>query len=157
MAASVNPNGAATAYWFQFGTNTSYGSFTSTNNLAAGSSPVTVPSQINGLLQGTVYHYQIVATNIVGANFGADTTFTTLAVTPPQLGAATLINGSLRFLFTNAPGASFSAHATNNLTAPRPWPFIESVVESPVGSGQYQFTDPNPATNAQLFYYLSQP
>jgi sugar lactone lactonase YvrE len=59
------------------------------------------------------------------------------------------------FSFTNAASLSFSVHATNNLTAPRPWPVVSTVSDS--GGGHYHFTDPNPATNAALFYYLSQP
>jgi hypothetical protein len=48
--------------------------------------------------------------------------------------------------------------ATNNLTAPiATWPVIGPAVESPVGSGNYQFTNSLPATNAEMFYLLSQP
>jgi hypothetical protein len=62
------------------------------------------------------------------------------------------------FTFTNTTGLSFSVHATNNITAPRAaWPVIGTAVENPAGSGQYQFTDPNPSTNSTLFYLLSQP
>jgi hypothetical protein len=53
---------------------------------------------------------------------------------------------------------SFSVLATNNLSAPiATWPVIGAAVENPAGSGQYQFTEPNPATNSNLFYILRQP
>jgi hypothetical protein len=77
LNASVNPNADATSYYFQYGTTTGYGSFTPSNNLAAGSSPVAVNSVINGLLPGTTYHYMIVATNAIGTASGADVSFTT--------------------------------------------------------------------------------
>jgi hypothetical protein len=67
-------------------------------------------------------------------------------------------SAAVEFAFTNAPGLSFSILATNNVTAPRAtWPVIGTAVENPAGSGNYQFTDPNPATNSTRFYILRQP
>jgi len=67
-------------------------------------------------------------------------------------------SAAAQFSFTNAPGLSFSILATKHLAAPKAsWPVIGTAVESPAGSGQYQFTDPNPATNAARFYLLRQP
>ena len=74
-----------------------------------------------------------------------------------KLSGAQLVGGKLAFSFTNATGLSFSIRATNNVAAPQPWPVIGTAVENPAGSGQYQATDPNPATNSSLFYILSQP
>jgi hypothetical protein len=48
-----------------------------TVSLVAGGSPVTVFSQIGGLIPLTVYHYKLVAINALGTRFGADQTFTT--------------------------------------------------------------------------------
>jgi hypothetical protein len=63
-----------------------------------------------------------------------------------------------QFSFTNAPGLSFSILATNNAAAPKTnWPVIGTAVENPANSGNYQFTDPNPATNSPRFYILRQP
>ena len=62
------------------------------------------------------------------------------------------------FGFTNASGLSFSVLATDNLKAPQAtWSVIGAAVENPAGSGHYQFTDPNAATNAARYYRLSQP
>jgi hypothetical protein len=156
MNASINPNGNATAYWFQYGPTASYGSVTATNTLAAGSSPVIVTGLLTGLSQGTIYHYQIVAANAVATTLGLDRSFTTLAVTPPRLNGTAFNGGTFRLAFTNAPGASFSVLATNNLAAPiASWPVVGQAIESPVGSGNYQFTN-SPATNRQ-FYILRQP
>ena len=61
------------------------------------------------------------------------------------------------FTFTNGPYLKFSVLATNDIAAPKAsWPVIGTAVESPAGSGNYQFTDPNP-TNAARFYRLRQP
>ena len=90
--------------------------------------------------------------------YSADLVIQTLAaVQSPTLGGISLSDGSLTFSFTNISGLSLSVRATNNLTAPLPWPVIGAPIESPASSGHYQFSDPNSATNSQLFYYLSQP
>jgi hypothetical protein len=80
------------------------------------------------------------------------------APVPPKLGGVGLSGGKLTFTITNESGLSFSVHATNSLTAPRAsWPVIGTAIENPVGSGQYQFTDSNSATNTKMFYILSHP
>ncbi|MGA9453031.1 MAG: hypothetical protein WBW41_17005 [Verrucomicrobiia bacterium] len=67
-------------------------------------------------------------------------------------------SATARFSFTNATGLSFSILATNNIAAPTAnWPVIGTAVENPAGSGNYQFTDLNPATNSTRFYILRQP
>jgi hypothetical protein len=80
---------------------------------------------------------------------------TPVMITP---GSAHLSSGAMTFAFTNASGLSFTIVATNNLTAPvSTWPAIGTAVESPSGSGSYQFTDPGAATSPQRFYRLRQP
>jgi hypothetical protein len=98
------------------------------------------------------------ATNLV-AVIPAPTVITPITITP----GSTTITGSgtsatLKFSFINAPGLTFSVLATNNVAAPLTnWPAIGTVTNYPPGSGHYQFTDPNPATNGQMFYNLSHP
>jgi len=91
-------------------------------------------------------------------------TTTTPVITPLTITArSTHITGSgtsaaLQFSFTNTPGLTFSILATNNVTAPTAtWPVIGTVTDNPPGSGQYQFTDPNAATNSQQYYILRYP
>ena len=68
-----------------------------------------------------------------------------------------LSGGSFIFSFTNATGLSFSVLATNNAVAPKTnWPVVGHPIESPAGSGKYQFTN-SPATNPPQFFILSQP
>jgi hypothetical protein len=96
---------------------------------------------------------------VSAAGYAADTVGENLAATPVlTLGGITLSSGKVSFSFTNTTGLSFSILATNNLTAPvSTWPVLGQAVENPAGSGSYQFTDPNPATNSSLFYLLRQP
>lgn len=106
----------------------------------------------------------------VAAVTGATLTFTSTGLTsatssafnipaPIQssLTGVALTGGKLKFVFTNATGLSFSVLATNNVAAPKAnWPVVGQAVESPTGSGSYQFTN-SATTNSQLFYLLRQP
>ncbi len=99
VTASVNPDGQATTYAFQYGTSTDYGSQSATAHAGSGTSSESVHATLGGLVSGTTYHYRVVATNPSGTTAGSDTTFTTdrtppaVAASPPSLvtsGAATL-------------------------------------------------------------------
>lgn len=74
---SINPEGAATSYYFQYGRTKSYGSHTSTVSGGSGSSSKAVSRTLHGLRPGTVYHYRIVAQSANGTAFGSDRTFRT--------------------------------------------------------------------------------
>jgi phosphodiesterase/alkaline phosphatase D-like protein len=78
----VNPNKSASTYYFQYGTTTSYGTATATQNAGSGASPVNATDSISGLTINTVYHYRIVATNSAGTTQGTDQTFTTGVISP---------------------------------------------------------------------------
>ena len=52
--------------------------------LVSGATLTALVLVVTGLLPGTEYHYQIVATNSAGASIVTDTNFTTLAVTAPM-------------------------------------------------------------------------
>jgi alpha-tubulin suppressor-like RCC1 family protein len=72
----VMPGGVASTYWFEYGTSTSYGQVTTTQNIAASSafSPVTAALAGN---PATTYHYRLVAQNARGTTYGINQTFTT--------------------------------------------------------------------------------
>lgn len=72
---TVNPNGGATTYYFQWGSTTAYGNTTTVASAGSGSSVVAVSAAITGLATLTTYHYQLVATNSGGTSYGADSTF----------------------------------------------------------------------------------
>jgi hypothetical protein len=68
-------------------------------------------------------------------------------------GMRRLGNGSSQFTFTNLTDASFTVLASTNLALPmNTWSNLGPVIESPIGSGQFQFTDPQ-ATNFPQRYY----
>jgi len=87
---SVNPNGAATTYHFDFGITEAYGqSFPSTEaSVGSGSTPVAVAQLVKGLPPEVPYHYRVVAHNAGGTSFGEDQFFMTPA-TPESSPAMT--------------------------------------------------------------------
>jgi hypothetical protein len=76
LAGSVNPNGAATTYSFQYGTTTAYGQTSAAGSLPASNVASTVQETIAGLQAGQTYHYRLVASNAGGTVAGADASFT---------------------------------------------------------------------------------
>ncbi|MGH7972850.1 MAG: DUF1533 domain-containing protein, partial [Limisphaerales bacterium] len=93
---------------------------------------------------------------VTATGYSDDTLLQSIAVLQPlTIAGVSLSGGSMTFSFTNAPGLSFSVLATNQLTAPiSTWPVIGAAVESPIGSGHYEYIDPSPATNSALYYIL---
>jgi hypothetical protein len=81
---SVNPRGATTTVYFQWGTTTSYGHTTATQT-KTGNTSLPITANISGLSASHLYHFRIVATNGGGTTFGPDRTFTTLSATGPPV------------------------------------------------------------------------
>ncbi len=79
---SVNPNGLATTYSFEYGTTTAYGTTTSSVSAGSGTSATTVSASLTGLSPGTTYDVQLVAQNADGTTGGGNITFTTPAAAP---------------------------------------------------------------------------
>jgi hypothetical protein len=81
LNATINPDGLATTYRFEYGPTAAYGSTAPAPEGHAGSgvADVTVSLLVQGLSPGLTYHYRVVAINSLGATEGADRTFTTRA------------------------------------------------------------------------------
>jgi len=77
---TVNPNGQATTYYFEWGTSTSYDHETAHRDAGSGKNSVNVDETIANLTPGTTYHYRLVAVNPSGTSYGSDKTFTTTAI-----------------------------------------------------------------------------
>jgi hypothetical protein len=71
----VDPNGQATSYYFQYGTESNYGSTTPPLKLSGVARNIPVGENLTGLTPGTQYHYRLVAVNPSGTSFGGDQTF----------------------------------------------------------------------------------
>ena len=76
---SVDPRGLSTAYQFEYGTTSSYGSTAPAvaKEIGSGEEPVEVAEAVGGLEPGTAYHFRLAAASAGGTGEGADNTFTT--------------------------------------------------------------------------------
>ena len=105
LTGKINPHGAATTFYFQYGTTTAYGSRTPSAAVGAGNAAVGATADIAGLGPNTKYHYRLVAHNSAGTTIGGDRVFTTpkqplglaLAATPNPVafGAPSTLAGTL--------------------------------------------------------------
>jgi hypothetical protein len=77
LAGQVNPHGAPTVYFFQYGTTTAYGSRTPNVGAGSGTAAGRVTAAIAGLGPNTKYHCRLVARNGLGTTAGGDRVFTT--------------------------------------------------------------------------------
>ncbi len=85
LNASVAPNGATTSVRFQYGLTTNYGSTAGPFTVGTNSAPVPLNSTLNNLSAGTLYHFQVVATNVAGASVTGDAAFITLPPGAPTI------------------------------------------------------------------------
>jgi len=97
----VTPNGLATNAWFEWGTNSSLSTYSSTSSQAIGSGAVSqsVSAYLSGLSGGTTYYYRIAATNASGTQKGAIASFSTTSGTsapiPTSLPATPVTTGAI--------------------------------------------------------------
>lgn len=77
---TLNPDGVATTYLFQYGRTLGYGgrSPSVARSVGSGTGDLAVASpDITGLVPGSVYHYRLTATNAAGTTYSDDRTLTT--------------------------------------------------------------------------------
>ena len=72
---SLNPNGAATTYHFEWGTTTAYGNNTPVVSAGSAYANTNVAAPLTGLTSGITYHFRLVAVSVDGTTNGSDVTF----------------------------------------------------------------------------------
>lgn len=77
VSGKITPNGAQTAYWYDYGTNTSITSHTPKQNIGSGYTPIAAPTNIISLTANTQYYFRLIAENSVGITRGEVRSFTT--------------------------------------------------------------------------------
>jgi hypothetical protein len=105
LGGSVDPNGEATTYYWEYGTKRTYGSRTADASAGNGSKVKRVRLRVEGLAPNTRYHFRLVASNPSGVRSGADATFKTkpqplglqitAAPNPVVFGSPSTITGAL--------------------------------------------------------------
>jgi len=103
LNATVNPNGASTNVWFEYGTSQgSLSSVSSTQNIGSGNTNLNVSSGVSGLSSNSTYYFRVAAQNGAGTNYGQILSFTTVGgnntnITPPTVstnGATNILRDS---------------------------------------------------------------
>jgi DNA-binding beta-propeller fold protein YncE len=83
LHAQIDPHGADTTYYFQYGTDASYGNDVPAppgTDIGSGEGDQGVSEGVQNLQPHTVYHYRVVAVNAQATSYGADQTVTTTLV-----------------------------------------------------------------------------
>jgi hypothetical protein len=110
----VDPNGQATAAWFQYGTTKSYGKRTPSQSAGLAPGQVPIAASIGGLTSNKTYHFRMVAESKDGRKNGPDRSFKTSKPTttpvftpnPVPYGKPVLVAGQI--IGTGANGAQVS-------------------------------------------------
>jgi hypothetical protein len=82
---TINPNGSATTYLFQWGLTTAYGASSMLTAAGAGTTAISVSAHATHLIPGTVYHFRLIASNGFGQSLGTDHKFKTAGTPPPAV------------------------------------------------------------------------
>ena len=123
LSGTVNANGAATTWYFDYGTTSGYGLKTATQTIAAGSGAQPVSVTVSNLSPLTTYHYRLVASNANGTVKDGDMSFSTpTSITMAQT-ALRVVAGQ----YVRLSGSVFGGQTGVALTI-RSQPFGESVL-----------------------------
>ncbi len=131
---TVNPNGAATSFWFLYGTDSSLvgASKTAIYSIASGTSTASISGNATGLTFNTRYYYQLQASNSAGTSSGGINSFTTPSTALLEtVSAPATPAGPAK----GTPGTSYSystGGATDNLGNPVQYQFNWGDGSSPV-------------------------
>lgn len=96
VTGKVTPNGAVTAYWYEYGESTSLSKKTPAQTIGSGYSDIASPGYITGLRANTKYNFRLTAQNTYGTVSGTTYSFSTNNNPPAQ--------GSAPSASTNAAG-----------------------------------------------------
>ena len=96
LTGTINPNGAATGYSFDYGTSSALGAVTPGKQAGHGVKAVDVKQFVGGLTPGTTYYYRLDALSTKGGTNGQIRTFKTAGPPPPGAvtGSATAVGST---------------------------------------------------------------
>ena len=147
ISGTVNPNGAATDAWFEYGSsNENPSSATSRQSLGSGTSVKNISAALTGLASGATHYYRVVGRNASGDGQGTIKSFTTLTVTVPPVvntGSASSVthNSAILSGSVNPKGSSATAWFEYRVGSNG---FLQQTSAQSVGSGNsYTTTNQN--------------
>jgi phosphodiesterase/alkaline phosphatase D-like protein len=140
LTGTVNPNGAATGYSFDYGTSSALGAVTTSKRAGHGEKAVDIKQFVGSLTPGTTYYYRLGALSSKGGATGQVRTFKTAGPPPPgavtgtatAVGSTTAtINGTIdtngaatswnvQYGTTTSYGVNTTAQTVANSAAPVP-------------------------------------
>ncbi len=106
LEGTIDPEGVASTYHFEYGTDLSFGSRTPDVDAGSGNDPVAKSAAVSGLRPNTTYKFRIVGSNASGSIFGATGSFPTGSA-PPE------VDGSPAFASAIGPRSAL-LHGTVN-------------------------------------------
>lgn len=119
LEGTIDPNGVASSYHFEYGTDLTYGKRTPALvdiDAGSGNGAVSAAAPVDGLLPNTEYHYRLVGSNAAGSIAGADSTVPTLGA-PVDFGSPTFasaitprsvrLHGTVNPNKAGSPGVSY--------------------------------------------------
>ena len=156
LSSTVNANGQATNYVFQYGTTSAYGAQTPLAPAGNGTIAIKVSQTITGLQPDTIYHYRIVAVSPVGTTEGKDHTFVTakLPLSVQIVGAPNpVVFGNPFFVEGTLSGTGAASHELVLQANPFPYTGGFKTVGNPEvtnSAGGFSFPFLGLSENAQL-------
>ncbi len=88
VTGTVNPRGALTTYWYEYGTTPNLGQKTANQSVGSGFNAIQTPGYITGLTKNTTYYFRLVAENSFGRTNGTQNTVKTTQGVPAPVGSA---------------------------------------------------------------------
>jgi hypothetical protein len=148
----VNPKGAETRFYFQYGTTAAYGTNIPAppgSSIGSGTSSQHVVQGISGLEPETTYHYRLLASNSQGTTYGADQAFRT---TPATLGSpSVLLDQADDQTWVHSRSASSGTLQYANWKGSTGWSTVNLGTSMRAGSRQAPLLDKT--TKQQWVYY----
>lgn len=86
VTGTVNPEGAITTYWYEYGTTKDLGKSTARQAIGSGFMALATPGYITGLTKNTTYYFKLVAENSQGTVAGEQNSFTTSSFSSAPIG-----------------------------------------------------------------------
>ncbi len=132
----VNPNGAETKYYFEYGTEKGKFTHKTAEESAGSTEEVAVSKVLTGLTASTTYYYRLVATNTGGTTDSTEASFATSAKPTVETKAATGVVGTEATLngIVNPKGAETKYYFQYGLAAEKR-NYEHTTVEVSAGSG----------------------
>jgi len=92
LTGSVNPNGKATTYTFEYGTTATFGLQSAPVSAGSATTTKTVSATLSGLASGTTYYYRLIATSADGTSVTPGSTVVTTGVVVPPTGPVPVVS-----------------------------------------------------------------